>query len=170
MSSTPSRRYPRAGDHQSGNVISRDYAPADRRACLAVFETNVPDFFAPSEREEFEAFLVELPGPYLVLEDGSGHVVGCGGYAVAPGTATADLCWGMVARDRHGLGLGRLLTETRLARIRRDPAVEEVALRTSQRTRRFYERLGFVTERVVPNGFGPGLDRCEMWLRLTGAV
>ncbi|MFW6079187.1 MAG: GNAT family N-acetyltransferase [Gemmatimonadota bacterium] len=147
-------------------VRARDYAPADRDGCLAVFESNVSEFFLPSEREEFEAFLGDLPGPYLVLEDAAGRVVACGGYAVAPGTATADLCWGMVLRELQGTGLGRRLTEARLARIRRDGVARAVALRTSQHTRGFYERLGFATERVVPDGVAPGLDRCEMRLEL----
>lgn len=144
----------------------RDYTIADRSACLVVFDSNVPEFFVPPERADFAAFLDALPGPYLVAEDGSGTIVGCGGYAVTPGTTTADLCWGMVARERHGAGLGRLLLEARLERIHRDPTADSVALNTSQHTRGFYERYGFITERVVPDGFAPGLDRCDMRLAL----
>lgn len=147
----------------------RPYAPADRSACLAVFETNVPAFFLDPEREEFEAFLDDLPGPYLVLEDGRGRIVGCGGWAVEPGTETADLCWGMIRRDLQGAGLGRRLTEARLQEIREDGMVREVALKTSHLTAGFYERLGFVTEEVVEDGFGTGLDRCAMRLRVDGA-
>lgn len=149
-------------------VYARDYTPADREACLAVFESNVPEFFVPSERQEFEAFLSELPGPYLVLEDRTGRVVACGGYAVAPDSATADLCWGMVLRERQGSGLGRRLMKARLARIRRERSARAVALRTIPRTQGFYERLGFVTERVVRDGVAPGLDRCEMRLEIPG--
>jgi ribosomal protein S18 acetylase RimI-like enzyme len=146
----------------------RDYTAADRGACLAVFDSNVPDHFVPPEREAFAAFLDDLPGPYLVVEDQTGAIVGCGGYAIVPETRTADLCWGMVTRGLHGTGLGRLLTDARLERIRADPRVREVALNTSQHTRGFYERRGFATERVVPDGFAPGLDRCDMRLILAG--
>ncbi|HEY0019665.1 MAG TPA: GNAT family N-acetyltransferase [Longimicrobium sp.] len=148
----------------------RDYTAADRAACLAVFDSNVPEFFIPAEREAFAGFLDGLPGPYLVVEDEDGAVVGCGGYAVTPGTSTADLCWGMVRRERHGTGLGRLLTEARMDRIHADPAAMEIALNTSQHTRAFYERRGFATERVVPDGFAPGLDRCDMRLILPPAA
>lgn len=144
----------------------RDYTTADRSACLAVFDSNVPRYFVPVEREQFAAFLDALPGPYLVVEDEAGHVLGCGGYAVTPGTTTADLCWGMVRLERHGTGLGQLLLDARLERVRADAAVEAVALNTSQHTRGFYERLGFRTERVIPDGFAPGLDRCDMRLLL----
>lgn len=144
----------------------RDYTAADRGVCLAVFQSNVPAFFVPAERDEFASFLDELPGPYLMIEDEGGRVVGCGGYALEPGTTQASFCWGMVARERHGTGLGRLLLHERMARIRSDPSVTVVALHTSHHTRGFYERAGFVTERVVPDGYAPGLDRCDMRLVL----
>ncbi|MGH7446294.1 MAG: GNAT family N-acetyltransferase [Longimicrobiales bacterium] len=143
-------------------VRARTYSPDDRQACLAVFDTNVPGSFVAAEREQFEEFLDELPGPYLVLEDETGRVTACGGYAIAPGSTTADLCWGMVARDRQGTGLGRMLVEIRVALCCRDSSVIDAALKTSQHTRLFYEKLGFRTERVVPNGIAPGLDSCEM--------
>ena len=142
----------------------REYTAADREGCLAVFDSNVPAFFVTEEREAFAEFLDALPGPYLVVEDEAGVIVGCGGYAVVPETRTADLCWGMVARRLHGTGLGRLLLDARLAGIRADPGADAVALNTSQHTRGFYERRGFVTWRVVPDGFAPGLDRCDMRL------
>jgi ribosomal protein S18 acetylase RimI-like enzyme len=144
----------------------REYCATDRDSCLAVFDSNVPSSFLDHERPLFAAYLDDLPGPYLVLEDRDGKVVACGGYAVGRGTASADLCWGMVRLERQGLGLGRLLTELRIRRIREDPALSEVAMNTSQHTRAFYERLGFVTERVTTDGFAPGLDRCDMRLDL----
>lgn len=144
----------------------REYTAADRGACLSVFDSNVPRFFVTDERAPFAAFLDALPGPYLVLEDEDGAVVGCGGYAVTPGTATVNLCWGMVRQEHHGTGLGKLLTVARLERIRADAAIEAVGLDTSQHTVGFYQRLGFRTERVTPDGYAPGLDRCDMRLVL----
>lgn len=144
----------------------RPFAPADRDACLAVFDSNVPAYFVAEERAAFVAFLDALPGPYLVLEDEDGSVAGCGGWAVVPETRTADLCWGMVSLHRHGTGLGRLLFDARLHGIRADADADAVALNTSQHTRGFYERRGFVIERVVPDGYAPGLDRCDMRLVL----
>ncbi|MER3443335.1 MAG: hypothetical protein C4342_00980 [Armatimonadota bacterium] len=46
----------------------RPYQPHDREACLAVFRSNVPRFFAPHEEREFAGFLDELPCTYFVLE------------------------------------------------------------------------------------------------------
>jgi GNAT superfamily N-acetyltransferase len=142
----------------------RRYDADDAAGCLSVFDSNVPDFFVPHERADFAAFLGELPGPYFVLVDQAGVIVGCGGYALVPGTGQADLCWGMVRRDLHRLGLGRRLTEVRIGEAVKDAAVAFILLNTSQHTRTFYERLGFVCTSVTADGYSPGLDRCEMRL------
>jgi ribosomal protein S18 acetylase RimI-like enzyme len=145
------------------SISSRDYAATDRPGCLAVFDTNVPTSFLPLERPSFEVYLDRLPGPYLVLEGESG-IVACGGYAVAPGSTTADLCWGMVAREYQGHGVGRLLVELRVRQIRRDPSITDIALKTSVDTCSFYEKLGFRTEQIVTNGIAVGRHLCDMRL------
>lgn len=143
----------------------RVYAAPDRDTCIAVFESNVPEYFTVEERADFTSFLDALPGPYLVVEDAMSTVVACGGHATGETPERADLCWGMVRRDLHGHGIGRLLTEARVQAAFSEPTVRVVALNTSQRTVDFYRRMGFRLESVVPNGYAPGLDRCEMRLR-----
>jgi len=155
---------------EATGVGIREYTDEDLEACLAVFDSNVPTYFRIEERTDFEGYLRELPGPYLVAVDARGDVVACGGHARRddpPGVA--DRCWGMARRDLHGRGIGRRLTLRRLDAARRDPRVEEVALNTSQRTTGFYERLGFRTVEVERDGYAPGLDRCEMRLSVDGA-
>jgi ribosomal protein S18 acetylase RimI-like enzyme len=144
----------------------RPFESGDLGACRRIFDSNVPEFFRDAERVDFEAFLRVLPGPYIVLEHGA-EIVACGGYALREKGTITDLCWGMVRRDLHGTGLGRALTERRLALALDDPRVREVLLNTSQHTVGFYERLGFEVLRVEHDGYAKGLDRCEMRL-LTG--
>ena len=150
-------------------ATARQYTPADLEACLEVFDTNVPRFFRAEERHGFATFLQNRPGPYYVVVDAFGSVLGCGGYAVRLGAGVADLCWGMVRRDRHGLGLGRMLAQLRVNEIRRESGVAAIALNTSQHTTAFYEALGFRTTRVERDGYAPGLDRHEMVLDLVAA-
>ena len=147
-------------------VHIRPYTPADLEACLAVFDTNVPRYFISKEREEFRAFLENPPGPYLVLEDEQGVIVGCGGHALGDEPGRADLCWGMVRQEKHRRGLGRRLIHARIDAAKADPAVRVIALNTSQLTTGFYERFGFRVTSTEPDGYGPGLDRCEMRLEL----
>lgn len=142
----------------------RAFAPADRAACLALFDSNVPEFFAPHERAEFEQWLND-PGEYFVLEDG-GKVVACGGVWLDPARPqrSAGLSWGMVARDVHRRGYGSRLLAFRLARLWALGAAE-VHLDTSQHSAPFFARHGFQEVRRVADGFGPGLDRVDMRAR-----
>jgi len=141
--------------------MARRYRAGDREACLALFDGNVPDFFAVFERAEFAAHL-ESAETFLVLEQG-GVVLACGGVSALP-SGWAVLDWGMVARTAQGQGLGRQLMQARLALARRMPGLRGIRLETSQKTCGFYEGFGFRVQAVVQDGFGPGLDRVEMAL------
>lgn len=140
----------------------RPYHPADRESCLAVFDSNVPRFFAPDERDLFATFLERFKATYLVLCDTDGAVIGCGGIAVRPDGRTAILRWGMVHAARQRRGLGRTLTVARLRLAVADPTVEQIVLYTTGMTAGFYRTLGFADTEILPNHYGPGLDRHTM--------
>lgn len=143
-------------------MIVREYKPSDRADCLAVFDSNVGGSFLPAERDDFAAYLDNLPGPYFVVEE-DGAIIACGGYAPnAESPDTADLCWGMVRRDLQGTGVGLHLVSARLEKIRQDQAFTHVFLKTSHETAGFYERFGFVTQQVIENGIADGLHRHDM--------
>lgn len=145
----------------------RDYRPIDRAACLVLFDGNVPEYFAPSERADFEVFLDAIDFPYLVIEE-EGGLLACGGWTRRtsdPGVV--DLCWGMVRRDLHKTGLGRRLLEARLAQVRTTADIQAVVLQTTQHAEGFFARYGFVTRRVVSDGFAAGFHLHEMRLDLT---
>lgn len=78
-------------------MLLRAYGVADRSACLAVFDSNVPDFFAPHEREGLVSFLDDEPArfgiEYFVLVDGD-RAIACGGvgrHHYGPGIHRRDL-------------------------------------------------------------------------------
>lgn len=143
------------------------YESADKIGCLNVFDTNVPKFFAEDERAVFSDF---LDGPvlkrhYLVLRI-QDEVVACGGLKVLETGKSAFLSWGMVAQPYHGKGIGRVLTEARLHLARQTTGIKKVTLNTSQHTKGFYEKFGFVPVKLTRNGYGPSLDRWDMALHL----
>ncbi|MGE7414149.1 GNAT family N-acetyltransferase [Methylobacterium tarhaniae] len=148
-------------------VTARAYAPSDRDACLALFDGNRIPFFTDADRAMFEAFLAGLAVAwgYQVLER-DGRVVACGGCTVEADGTRAGFCWGMVDRGLQGTGLGTRLTDLRLRAAAAIPGVTQVRLDTSQLTQGFYARFGFRPVSVTPDGYGPGLDRWDMVLRL----
>jgi hypothetical protein len=143
----------------------RPYRAEDAGRCLSVFRGNTPDFFLPAEEPEFSRFLEALPGPFRVLEAPGGAVVACGGVAWRGDGAV--LCWGMVERARHRSGLGRALLRARLLLAFETYGPCLVRLSTSQKSRDFFARHGFVPDLVLPDHFGPGLDRHDLHVDLT---
>jgi len=143
----------------------RSYSKTDREACLQVFRGNTPKFFGIDEEDEFASFLDRMPCPFFVLEEG-GKVIGCGGYFVNEEKRTGGLCWGMIEQAHHKKGLGKLLLLKRLDDMCRDPHVDRVLMDTSQHSRGFFEKLGFVVYEVHENGYVVGLHRHELELRL----
>jgi GNAT superfamily N-acetyltransferase len=144
----------------------RPYLHPDRAACLGVFESNVPEYFAPAERSLFEAFLDDPDCPYFVMEHDDA-IVGCGGYALAQQDGIASMVWGMVRRDSHKLGLGRFLLLYRLREIGKTGGIQMVRLDTSQKAEPFFRKQGFKATGLIKDGYGPGLDRVEMVMKLT---
>lgn len=137
----------------------RAYRDEDFQACMEIFESNIDPYFSVSEREEFATYIRDNGESYLVLEDSRG-IIACGGYAIEKDAGV--FCWGMVARQYHGTGLGRELSLARIEHLRQQPGVKRIVLNTSQHTTGFYERFGFKITKVSPDGYGPGLDCCDM--------
>lgn len=152
---------------ESSETCIRPYAASDRDGCLALFDGNVPRFFAPSERADFARFLDRQTGEgaYLVLTRG-GHLLACGGLGLSEDGRTAEFVWGMVDRASQGQGLGRALTQARLRAAAALPNLRQIRLDTSQHTQGFYARFGFRVLSVTQDGYGPGLDRWDMVLDL----
>jgi RimJ/RimL family protein N-acetyltransferase len=149
-------------------IVARLFRPEDFVACLAIFDSNVPKFFAAQERAEFIHHLQNMTVvdyPYIVLTRG-GKIVACGGLTLDRASRQAGLAWGMVDRPLHGQGLGTELTQIRLDFARGLSGFDRLILETSQHTQGFYEGFGFIVLEIVPDGFAAGLDRVEMALRL----
>lgn len=147
----------------------RPLRPSDRAAALALFDSNVPDFFREEERAGYVAWLDDPGGPAVALER-EGVVVAAGGVALEDDGVTASLCWGIVRRDLHGSGLGTALLSARLTAAAALPGCGRVRLDTLASTAGFFARAGFRTVRVEPDGHGPGADAWEMELVLTDEV
>lgn len=154
-----------------GRTIRR-YEARDRAACVAIFGSNCPQYFDPSERELLLGWLdaceqgrlrhaTSLAEEFLVLER-DGAVLSCGGFYVLRTPQRASMVWGMVQREHHREGLGRELLVHRIELLRSSYPDHAITLDTSQHTAPFFERLGFRVTARKPDGYGPGLDRIDM--------
>lgn len=156
-------------DSKENEISLRPFRPSDKLDCLGVFDSNVGKYFAIEEKNAFESFLNDLPGPYFVLIHAD-KVIGCGGYAPDQNVPqTAVFCWGMVHRLHHKLGFGRTLAVERIAKIEADASYNSVRLRTSQHACGFYEKMGFHTVELNKNAISDGIDECLMHKNLRDA-
>lgn len=150
--------------HNAASLNIREYTSTDFEDCLALFESNLPRYFAEHEREEFVAWLNDPKRASYSVAEVDGQVIACGGIYHDPEQHHVGMAWGMVRRDLHGNGIGRRLTEFRLNQmVELYPSLER-RLATSQHTYQFYEKMGFTVQKVTEDGFGPGIDRYDMSL------
>ena len=138
------------------SILLRPYAKADRPAVLALFDANVPAYFAPDERGWLEDSLDDLDGPaFLVTVDGTAAAFG--GYEIWDYYDKALLFWGMAHPRFHSRGLGRWLLAARLAMIAEEtPPTRWVTVDTLPKVAPFFLSQGFETASVWPHGYRTG--------------
>jgi GNAT superfamily N-acetyltransferase len=144
----------------------RPYIPDDLNAVVAIFRSNIPKYFGPGEEQGLHDFLRETRAEDYYVVEVDGEVIGAGGIALNDDLdpPTVSLCWGMVREDHLGTGLGKRLTEFRIALSNEKYPGVPLTTSTSQHTEGFYKKIGFRTVEHTPDGFGPGIDICKMRL------
>jgi ribosomal protein S18 acetylase RimI-like enzyme len=153
-------------DHDQETLMAiRLYSKEDFDRCVAIFISNIDKYFAEYELAEFKTFLAyaATSNTYYVVVD-EGVVVACGGFEMFDGQLV--LTWGMVRHDLQGQGYGKALTLYRLEAIKALYNDVSVLIDTSQHTKGFYEKLGFVVQSVEKDGFEQGLDKYYMELKI----
>ena len=150
----------------SSTTFYRPFRGADMAACLAIFDANCPEFFAPNERADYEIFLQALPEGYEVCEVAGRIVAAFGLIRIA--RDTERLNWIMLHPDSKGRGLGSEIMRrvVSLARASRSPLIRIAA---SHKSAPFFARFGAVAVASEQDGWGPGMDRIDMALPLQGS-
>lgn len=147
----------------------RTYTPDDQPALLAILQHNISQYFAPSEEQDFIDYLDRHVEDYYVVED-NGHVIGAGGINYFPDEHTARLSWDLIHPDYQGRGIGGRLVRHRIDRIKERPAIRDIIVRTTQLVYPFYEKYGFVLEKVEKDFWAPGFDLYQMRMAVSIAA
>lgn len=144
-------------------VAVRAYTAGDRVDVLAVFDSNLPDYFGAGDREWLEETLDAPDGPaFVVTVDGA--VAAFGGYEIWEHYNKALLYWGMAARRYHRCGLGEVLLFERLLHAARhaDPPTRYMTVDTSPAVAPFFRHCGFEQTAVWPEGYRSGMTMHEL--------
>lgn len=139
------------------------YGPEHRAACLAVFEENCPEFFAPNERADYAAFLDRVGPAYRVCRR-DGRVVGGFGLMAGGAADEGHLNWILLSPAAQGAGLGRAIMREVAAQAAARGIVQ-VAIAASHRSAPFFARFGAEEHTRTEDGWGPGMHRVDMTWR-----
>ena len=145
------------------SVAFRGYSARELATCLALFDGNCPDYFAPNERHDYEEFLRAGAPGYLLCERDS-RIVGAFGLGREPGGLRVQ--WIMISPDAQGTGLGTAMMTEALARAW-SAGAQRLFIAASHKSAPFFARFGAHSLRSTPDGWGPGMHRIDMQLELT---
>jgi N-acetylglutamate synthase-like GNAT family acetyltransferase len=152
----------------------REYTEADKEPCLAAFKSNVPLYFTKDEINDFDNFLnryMELSRDktrdqktfyYVIVDDDK--IIGCGGYGDKENSNIITLTWGLIHRDFHKMGFGKILLTFRINSIKERFNNIPVFIDTTQHSYPFFEKFGFRTTQITPDYYTLGMDRYDMVL------
>jgi len=145
------------------NITFRPYLPTDRLVCLSLFDANCPEFFAPNERLVYASFLDANQLSYELCLVG-GQIVGAFGLA-GYGLQHKSLNWILLNPRSHGMGIGSAIMG-RISNLVRTTGVTMVTIAASHKSAPFFAKFGAIEVAVIDNGWGPGMHRVDMELRL----
>jgi GNAT superfamily N-acetyltransferase len=147
----------------TAQITFRPYSSADRDICLAIFYANCPEFFAVSERIDYERFLDSDPVGYeLCLYNGS--IAGAYGLT-GNGAARQNLSWILLSPRTQRSGIGSAIMRKVLS-LAKMAGSAQIHIAASHLSAPFFATFGAVAVRESKNGWGAGLHRIDMELHL----
>lgn len=135
----------------------RPYKDTDKEKLLHLIRLNTPQYFDPTEENDFSTYLDDELETYFVVED-EGEIIGCGGINYFPDEHTARISWDMIHPESQGRGVGKKLTLHRIEEIKKQKDIRTIVVRTTQLVYPFYEKAGFKLEKIEKDFWAPGYD------------
>ena len=147
----------------TAGVVFGPYERADEGVCLDLFDLNCPRYFAPCERRDYAQFLDGEPLGFEVWRV-DGRLVGASGLT-GDDAECRRLSWILVDPDAVGLGVGSAMMRRALARAG-GLGLRCVLIAASHLSAPFFARFGAVVVSETVDGWGPGMHRLDMEIRL----
>jgi len=135
----------------------RAYSKNDKQAVLELLKSNTPKYFDPSEEKDFISYLEDEIEDYFVVEKNN-LIIGSGGINYFYIEKVARISWDMISSKAQCRGIGKRLLLHRIDRIKQNPLIDHIVVRTSQHAYRFYEKLGFGVEKIEKNFWAKDFD------------
>lgn len=144
----------------------REYSTSDKPKVIKLLQLNTPEYFDPSEDVELIDYLDNNREDYFVVLRKS-KIVGAGGINYFPDKNTARISWDMIHPEYQGKGVGKELIQYRISLIKASSKkIELIIVRTSQLTYKFYEKMGFVLEKIEKDFWAKDFDLYQMIMKI----
>ena len=141
----------------------RPFASSDRESCLAIFDANCPEFFAVHERIDYEQYLKTHSDEYEVCEIEGAVVAGFG--IASDSRNESRLNWIMVDPKAKASGLGTSIMSRVISRSMKSQS-GLIRIAASHKSAPFFAKFGAVATKHTEDGWGDGMHRIDMELRL----
>ena len=143
-----------------------EYEARQFKVCLKLFDENCPHYFAENERKDYAYFLKSPPGQYFVGMLGA-EPASAFGLIFAADSRRARLTWILVSAKSRGIGVGiKMMNQAR--QICSERGITAIDIAASHLSAPFFQKFGTSKIIEIPNGWGPGMHRIDMELKLTG--
>ena len=114
---------------------------------LDLHDSNARDRFPVGHRPVFEHFLDSPPSSFFVADAPEAGVVACGG-VLGGGEQVHTLCYGLVAPNHQGRGIGSAMVLARLVFATRIPGTHFSFIFAVPKSIGFYQRFGFSSQQT----------------------
>lgn len=138
---------------------------SDIEVLIQNMKSNVPQYFAESEIDEFMDYLNEQAEHYYVYED-HGTIIGSGGINYFLDEGVARISWDIIHPAHQNRGIGKQLVLYRINEIKKISKIKFVIVRTSQMVYPFYQQLGFQLEFITKDYWAKGFDLYQMQMNI----
>lgn len=137
------------------NIVIRQYTAEDKSRLLEIVQQNIPKCFAETELDDYDNYLKnEIEQYYVVCADEK--IIGAGGINFEG--ISAIISWDLIDPAYQAKGAGKKLLEHRISIIKAMRNIDNIFVRTSQKTYRFYAKSGFQLKKVIKDYWAPGFD------------
>lgn len=142
----------------------REFKKTDKFFVLNLLELNTPKYFSPEEEKDLIYYLDEEIEQYYVVEY-KNKIIGCGGINCSKDFKIGKISWDIFHPSYQNKGIGRLLLNFRIEKLKSLKKVQTISVRTSQLVYKFYEKCGFEIIGIKKDYWAKGLDLYDMEFR-----
>lgn len=124
------------------DVSIREYCIDDKEYIIHLLRLNTPVFFSPKEEKDLVHYLTNEIEYYYVAEFNN-KIIGCGGINLKENKTIGYISWDIIHPKFQGKGIGMLLLDYRIKKIKKNQNINQIIVRTTQLAHKFYEKGGF---------------------------